>query len=250
MKTDSAVARVRNAKEHFHVDFDLTGVPMTSDFIGRVSDLDSMKEKLMPGKVSDRRMICVIHGLGGMGKTRLVIEYARLHKGLYTSFFWLDGETEESLIQSILNIAPRLPKDQRPRMDVEKTKGLEESGEAAQEVLCWFARKENTRWLLIFDNVDKTSYEEGSDQHTESSSYDITHYFPRGDSGSIIVTTRLQRLESLGTPVALRKLGVLDGLSILQHHVRRSLKRSDCQATSEDMSGNLEWDPGQSFNLC
>jgi MinD superfamily P-loop ATPase len=57
-----------------------------------------MKEQLMPGEASDRRKICVIYGLGGMGKTQLAIEYARLHKALYTSFFWLDGKTEESLI--------------------------------------------------------------------------------------------------------------------------------------------------------
>lgn len=63
----------------------------------------------MPGKVSDRRKICVVHGLGGIGKTQLAIEYARLHKASYTSFFWLDGKTEESLIQSLLLITSRLP---------------------------------------------------------------------------------------------------------------------------------------------
>ncbi len=204
----------------------------------------------MPGEVLDRRKICVIHGLGGIGKTQLAIEYARLHKALYTSFFWLDGKTEESLIQSLLAIASRLPKDQIPGVDTQKAKGLEESRKAALDILHWFALEGNTQWLLIFDNIDKTSYEEESDQHTKSSSYDITHYFPRGDTGSIIVTTRLQRLVSLGSPVPLQKLSVLNGLLILENHMRRSLRRSGRQATSEDMSEIEDWDPGWSFTLC
>lgn len=117
----------------------------------------------MPGEVSDRRKICVIYGLGGMGKTQLAIEYARLRKALYTSFFWLDGKTEDSLIESLLAIASRLPKDQIPGVDIQKTKGLEESRKAVQATLRWFTLEGNTQWLLIFDNIDKTSYEEESD---------------------------------------------------------------------------------------
>jgi hypothetical protein len=250
LKADCAVARIGNLKRNFNVAFDLTGVPKTSAFIGRRSDLGSMKEQLMPGEVSDRRKICVIHGLGGMGKSQLAIEYARIHKAQYTSFFWLDGKTEESLIQSLLLIASRLPKGQIPDMDTQKIKGLEESRKAAQEVLQWFVLEDNTQWLLVFDNIDKTSYEEElSDQRTEVSSYDIIQYFPGGDTGSIIITTRLQRLVSLGSAVPLRKFNVLDCLLVLEKHVGRSLRRCDSQAALKDRSEIEEWDPGWSFTL-
>jgi hypothetical protein len=205
-----------------------------------------MKEQLMPGEVSHRRKICVVYGLGGMGKTQLAIEYARLYKASYTSFFWLDGKTEESLIQSLLLIASRLPKGQIADVDAGEIKGLEESRQRAQEVLQWFALEENTKWLLVFDNIDRTSYEEASDQkNTESSStYDITTYFPRGDSGSIVITTRLQRLVSLGSQVHLRKLNVLDGLLILEKYTGRSLKRTGSHIASTNNSEIDEWDPG------
>jgi hypothetical protein len=207
-----------------------------------------MKEQLMPGEVSDHRKICVIHGLGGMGKTQLAIEYARLHKALYTSFFWLDGKTEESLIQSLLLTVPRLPKGQIPDMDTQKMKELEESRKAAQEVLQWFSIEDNTQWLLVFDNIDKTSFEEEG-HYTEVSSYDITQYFPGGDTGSIIITTRLKRLRSLGSDVPLRKVNVLDSLLILEKHVGRSLRRCGSQAALKDQSEIDEWDPGRSFTL-
>jgi hypothetical protein len=86
LKADCAVACTRNLEVNFNVAFDLTGVPKTSAFIRHKSDLDSMEKQLMPGEVLDRRKICIIHGLGGIGKTQLAIEYARLHKDQYTSF--------------------------------------------------------------------------------------------------------------------------------------------------------------------
>lgn len=228
-------------------------MPKTSAFIGRKADLDLMKEQLMPGEASDRRKICIVHGLGGMGKTQLALEYARLHKVPYTSFFWLDGKTEESLIHSLLLVAPRLPKGQIPDIDTQKItlKGLEESRKAAQDVLQWFALEDNAQWLLIFDNIDKTTFEEEeeSDKHTGFASYDISQYFPKSDTGSIIITTRLQRLMSLGSAVPLRKLGVIDGLLILEKHAGRNLRRSHDQESLRDPLGIDEWDPGWSFTL-
>ncbi len=129
-------------------------------------------------------------------------------------------------------------------MDVQKTQGVEESRKAAQKVLKWFALKGNTQWLLVFDNIDKTSYEEEPDEHTGMSLYNITQYFPEGDTGSIIVTTRLQRLVSLGSPIYLQKLGIVDGLLLLQNHTRRSLRLGSRQATLENSSGIEDWDPG------
>ncbi|RDL36701.1 Uncharacterized protein BP5553_06053 [Venustampulla echinocandica] len=239
-ESDVAAARDKKQKSNFDVAFDLTKIPKTSAFIGRKSDLNLIKKHLMPGETSDRRNICVLHGLGGIGKTQLAIEYARLQKALYTSFFWLDGNTEDSLIQSLLIIMRRLPKGQIRDVKIEDIKGSDESKMIAQEVLEWFALDGNNGWLLIFDNIDKTSYEEESSSHdSNSSSYDITQYFPPGDTGSIIVTTRLQRLASLGESIHLCKLNTLDSLFILEKNARRALKRSP----SADGSEIGHWDP-------
>jgi hypothetical protein len=225
-------------RPNFDVLFDLTGIPKTGHFIGRKSDLNLIKEQLMPGEMLGRRKICVIYGLGGIGKTQLAIEYARLHKTKYTSFFWLEGQTEESLIQSLLMIGQRLPKGQIRDVDIQNVKGSEESKMRAHEVLQWFALKGNNQWLLVFDNIDQTSYEESTNPN--SLSYDITQYFPPGDVGSIIITTRLQRLASLGDYVHLRELNAPDSLLILEKQAKRSLK----QTTVLDGSQITQWDPG------
>ncbi len=104
-------------------------------FVGRESYLDMMMQQLSPASAVRRRRIGVLHGLGGIGKTQLAIEYARLHKHEYPSFFWVDGKTEESLIQSIVSILSRTPQVQIPGFDIEKVRGIEDPKRKAQEEL-------------------------------------------------------------------------------------------------------------------
>ncbi|KAH0535996.1 hypothetical protein FGG08_007113 [Glutinoglossum americanum] len=216
----------RTLKPDFGVPFDLKDVPTTSAFFGRDSDLNLMSQHLTQTSDLKRRRICVLRGLGGIGKTQLAIEYARLHKSEYTSVFWLDGKTEESLIQSLLSIAPRLPKGQMLNLDIQEVKGIEESRERAQEVLRWFAFEGNSEWLLIFDNIDKTSYEASDSDVDSLSSYDITQYFPGGDVGAIIITTRLQRLVTLGDSIYLGRIDTKNGILILEKNAGKSMRRS------------------------
>lgn len=202
-----------------------------------------MEKQLILHEESNRRRICIIQGPGGMGKTQLAIEYARTHKAHYTAFFWLDGNTEESLIRSILLLTARLPKNQIAALNFQETKGLEESKKSAQEVLEWFAIEGNTRWLLVYDNIDKTSY--GDEVITDAiPSYNIEEYLPKGDTGSIIVTTRLQKLHDLGSgSVYLRKLNDEESLLILREHAGRELRRGNSLTSSRKFDIS-DWDPG------
>jgi len=176
-------------------------------------------------------------------KAQLAIEYARLHKTNYTSFFWLDGKAEESLIQSILLVAARLPGYKMPAAG--ETTGLEESRKRAHEVLKWFSLERNSRWLLIYDNIDKTSYEEDPPEHSDMSNYNITSYFPHGDTGAIIITTRLKRLESLGSAVHLRQLDILDGLLILEKHAGTGQNLKQTLVVHPTETSDIDtWDPG------
>lgn len=114
-----------------------------------MTDLNLIAEQLSPGKPSDSRINVVIHGLGGIGKTQLAIEYARAHKHSYSSFFWLDGKTEESLIQSILRIPKRLPENHGMYTGLSESAHSKESKEHAQQILQWFAMEGNTRRQTI-----------------------------------------------------------------------------------------------------
>lgn len=56
--------------------------------------------------------------------------------------------------------------------------------------------------------------------------YDITDYFPDGDMGTIIITTCLPRLSTLGGFVEVGKIDLLSGLLILENRSRKLLRIS------------------------
>ena len=113
-------------------------------------------------------------------------------------------------------------------------------------MLQWFALEGNSKWLLVFDNIDRTSYEAFPSDADSLSSYDITQYFPGGDLGAIVITTRLQRLTTLGDQVHLHKIDVQNGVLILEKHAGKSFKRSSGLAGRGETETEI-FDPGQSI---
>ena len=61
---------------------------------------------------SQRQKVQVLHGLGGVGKTQLAVEFARRYHRQFSSVFWLDGRNEDSLKRSIASQASRIPAGQ------------------------------------------------------------------------------------------------------------------------------------------
>jgi len=134
----------------------------------------------------------VLRGLGGIGKTQLAVEFARRHQALFSAVFWLDGRSESSLKQSIALSASRIPEGQIP--ETSRAYSISSSGNVDStvgDVLDWLGKYDNGKWLLIFDNVD---LEYGSGK-MDGNAYDITRYFPEADHGSILITTRLAKLQ-------------------------------------------------------
>jgi hypothetical protein len=92
-----------------------------------------------------------------------------------------------------------------------KATNEEEVEQRANQVLQWLAQPGNTRWLIIFDNIDQYSPLQG---HSDSG-YDIYEFFPKADHGSIILTSRLQGLTELGKPFPVQKLASIDATRLL-----------------------------------
>lgn len=92
------------------------------------------------------------------------------------------------------------------------TQGNEEEAEQrANQVLLWLAKPDNTRWLIIFDNIDQYSLVQGRDD----SKYDLYEFFPNADHGSIIITSRLRELTELGKSFPVQKLSHEDATQLL-----------------------------------
>ncbi|KAL2782503.1 hypothetical protein BJX66DRAFT_331145 [Aspergillus keveii] len=190
----------------FHIPLDLTGVPAIEEFIGREEELSCLWEYLRPTSARTRK-VAVLHGLGGIGKTQLAIHFARKQKDNFTAIFWLGGRDRSALVSSLSSFLPRL---QGWPVDAKAT-NKEEAEQRANQVLQWLAQPGNTRWLIIFDNIDEYS---PLQDHSDSG-YDIYEFFPKADHGSIIITSRLHGLTELGKPFPVRKLAYIDATRLL-----------------------------------
>ena len=192
---------------------------MTDKFVDRPSDIVELERALLPQQHNRRRKIFVLYGLGGIGKTQLAVDFARRHHLRFSSIFWLDGRSEDSLKQSIANCAARIPEGQIS----EKSRNYILNGEGSidvvvTEVMDWLRRPNNTDWLLIFDNVDR-DYQQ---QNPEPGAYNISLYLP-SDHGSILITTRLSQLAQLGDSRRLNKVDKSQARAIFQKWYGSSL---------------------------
>lgn len=169
---------------------------MLDKFADRPTEMAEVSQALTPRRGNRRRQIFVLSGMGGMGKTQLAAQYIRRHHERYSAVFWLDGDSEDSLKQSIASGARRIPPGQIP--EASRTFSTSEGVDLDLIVghfLDWLSRPDNESWLVVFDNVDREYRAPG----TQQGAYDIANYLPEADHGSILVTTRLGELEQYGT---------------------------------------------------
>jgi hypothetical protein len=101
---------IRDALPHIYMapknTFPVFEVPYSQNksFTGRDSALSSLRATL-EGKSTFQLTSCVLHGIGGVGKTQLAMEYAYRYRHLYDMVFWLRGETNFDLAKTYGSIA-------------------------------------------------------------------------------------------------------------------------------------------------
>ena len=115
------------------------------DFCGREGLLEELRQHVTGS--STALLPHALHGLGGVGKTQLAIEYAYRYAGEYQVVWWIPAE-EPGLMQSTLaGLAAPLGLAHLATGHVE---------DAIAAVLDALRRGEPyDRWLLIFDNADE-----------------------------------------------------------------------------------------------
>ncbi|MCJ1271049.1 hypothetical protein MMC22_010948 [Lobaria immixta] len=218
-------ARIRMAqvevKESFSLPFSLSGVPEIDEFVGRKEELFKINEAFQ-GNGSQRKVV-ILHGLGGMGKTQLAVAYIKEQRDTYSAIFWLNGENEDTLKQSFAVMAERLH-NEFPSSTLLKTAVEEKNADRmVAAIKQWLSRRKNTRWILIFDNVDNPKLPGIEDPQA----YDIRSYFPEVHQGFILITTRSFRLQ-IGRVVSVKKLlDIQESITILKSTSGRMIPDQD-----------------------
>ena len=112
-------------------------------------------------------------------KTRIALEYAKkFKKSDQISVFWVYAGTVERFRNAYREIARKL-----------KIAGYQSSeSDILQLVKEWLENKGSGRWLMVLDNADDAEIMYGS------GSIRLANYLPKSDQGSILLTTRFQKV--------------------------------------------------------
>jgi tetratricopeptide (TPR) repeat protein len=155
-------------------------------FKGREAELAALHRALddIPAKSLKAQ---ALHGLGGVGKTRLAVEYAHRHADEHSALIFLSAETPERLESGLSALSG-------PEMFDLPEKEAKEDTVKIPAALGWLDR--HPGWLMILDNVDD-----------EASLKAVQALLARLSGGKVIITGRLSAY-----PAGVKKLelGVLD----------------------------------------
>ncbi|WP_066376503.1 FxSxx-COOH system tetratricopeptide repeat protein [Herbidospora mongoliensis] len=151
----------------------LTGLPRpaTAVFVGREQVLRQMRD-VLTATPSARTVItqaAAVHGLGGVGKSELALQYAAAHRQEYRLVWWVEADTPAQIEASLADVARALCAGAHSVAAAQAT--IEE---AAGWAMAWLSG--HTGWLLIFDNVE----------HAD----DVRRYLGRLAGGHVLITTR------------------------------------------------------------
>jgi GTPase SAR1 family protein len=159
----------------------------------------------------------VLHGLGGIGKTQLIVAYVKRHKDNYSAIFWLNIKDEYSLRQSFANIARQILREHPLASQLSSVDTKGNLDKVIYAVKAWLSLPKNTQWLMIYDNYNNSKLP----GNTDSTTVDIYKFLPESYQGSVIITTRSSQVR-IDHSIRIRKLENVDNsLKILSSTSRR-----------------------------
>jgi tetratricopeptide (TPR) repeat protein len=159
-------------------------------FTGRAELLASLWEAL---DGEGAAAVQALHGMIGVGKTTVALEYAHRHADDYDIAWWIPAETTTTLILD------RLAELARALQLVTDTNGTDVA------IVRLFAHlNERDRWLFVFDNAENWS--------------DLRSFLPAGP-GHVIITTR--NPDWPGTPAEVQEFTRADSVQALRSQVPR-----------------------------
>jgi tetratricopeptide (TPR) repeat protein len=166
--------------------------PRNRNFTGRGHVLAGIEGALTTHPDEPRPRACVLHGLGGVGKTQTAIEYAYRQRQRYTVIWWISAERAVTLVAGLAGLARRL--------------GLPEHADQSDMVQALLHElRGRTGWLLIFDNAQDRAA--------------LAPYWPVGGDGDVLVTSRSPHWGDLATALAMRVLDRSEAVTFLHRRV-------------------------------
>jgi tetratricopeptide (TPR) repeat protein len=172
-----------------------------------------------------------IHGLGGCGKSALVLEFAyrALAKCAIDLVFWVPAISRESFELAYREIATRLqlPGTADPNTNINKL---------VKEALS--ADSLGSRWLMVVDNADNPAVLLGL-VDSDSTSPQLCGYLPHSRRGAVLFTTRSRKAAWTLTPGSVLELTDMsqgEARELLTQYITKEALLDDSKAIDQLLS--------------
>ncbi|MCX5287544.1 FxSxx-COOH system tetratricopeptide repeat protein [Streptomyces sp. NBC_00183] len=150
--------------------------PRNPNFTGREELLDALHQRLLREKAT-AVLPHALHGMGGVGKSLLAVEYLYRRMTEYDVVWWISAERTAQISLSLVELAPRL--NLQP--------GSDSSSTVAAVLEALRIGVPYTNWLLVFDNAESPEA--------------VRQFFPAGGPGNILITSRNPQWASIARPL-------------------------------------------------
>ena len=158
------------------------------NFTGRKRLFGELLAKLQPGSPAVVAQAQAVHGLGGVGKTQLALEYAYRHGADYDIVWWITAGQPLAVPDQLVALARRL--------GISETADQAEAISALQDEL-----RQHDRWLLVFDNAEEPA--------------GLRPWWPP-DSGHVIITTRNPAWSAVANTIGVDVLSRAESVAFLR----------------------------------
>ena len=170
--------------------------PRNPLFTGRAILLHSLHTFLQQHMTTALTQTSALHGLGGVGKTQVALEYIYRYASAYTAVFWLSADTADTLLASMVTLAEVLNLPERNEQNQQRM---------VRAVGRWLEHQQG--WLLVCDNVENLSV--------------LQPVLPAAHQGSILLTTRLQALGTTARQFNIEPMDLEEGTAFLLQRAKR-----------------------------
>ena len=129
----------------------------------------------------------MVWGLGGAGKSQLVLNYVREYRRDYIAVFWIEAGSKESIERDYVQIYRLLSGRQMNAGDE-----MVKVEDAVAAVKRWFHGREG-RWLVVLDSADTI------DDDQQTSYIDLDYFMPDAPGVHVVITSRSSTAKEITT---------------------------------------------------